>query len=270
MKPFIMDGFYRDVKKVANTNISLLEAAVKIYDENYLKPRNQYKLRENVQLVEVRRSLGYESKFTSYFDQENLLEDLLLHNDVRYYQIPTEDAFHNGLVRETNTFYDKNEVFVIGHNKDYHLKIYVDTKTYGILFLNFESHVSYDDQRKKGMISRFVYVKREIAFRKFEEKLYLNYISMVSRINWYDIVTNDLKFETELSQQLLINNVETNTRKRISSSKSMRNYGLQYQHQVYNKEFWDNYNVIKRTPLDKKIIEDLERAGPLEEQFNDN
>ena len=40
MEPFLMDGFYRDVKKVAGTSISLLEAAVKIYDENYIEPRN--------------------------------------------------------------------------------------------------------------------------------------------------------------------------------------------------------------------------------------
>jgi hypothetical protein len=270
MKPFIMDGFYRDVKKVAGTSISLLEAAVKIYDQDYEEPRNQYKLRENVHLVEVRRSLGYESKFTSYFDQDNLLEDLLLHNDVRYRQIPSEAAFLNSLTREPNTFYNHNEVFVISHTKDYKLKIYVDTDTYGIQFMNFENHVSADDKRKKGLQSRFVYIKREIAFRKFQDKLYLNYMSMISRINWYDIKTNDLKFETELSQQLLINDIETSTNKRIPSSRSMKNYGLQYQHLPYNKEFWDNYNVIKRTPLDQKIIEDLERVAPLEDQFKEN
>jgi hypothetical protein len=93
---------------------------------------------------------------------------------------------------------------------------------------------------------------------------------MISRINWYDIKTNDLKFETELSQQLLINDIETSTNKRIPSSRSMKNYGLQYQHLPYNKEFWDNYNVIKRTPLDQKIIEDLERVAPLEDQFKEN
>ena len=44
MKPFLMDGFYRDIKKVGGTYISLLEAAVKIYDEDYQMPRNKIKL----------------------------------------------------------------------------------------------------------------------------------------------------------------------------------------------------------------------------------
>jgi hypothetical protein len=150
------------------------------------------------------------------------------------------------------------------------LKIYIDTKSYGILSLYFESNVNYADKKKKGLQSKFVYIKREINFKKFEEKLYLNYMSMTSRINWYDIKTDALKFETELSQQLLINNIESETTQRISSSRSMKNYGLQYQHLSYNKEFWDNYNVIKQTPLDKKVIDDLEAVAPLEDQFKKN
>jgi hypothetical protein len=76
-----------------------------------------------------------------------------------------------------------------------------------------------------------------------------------------------LKFETELFQQLLINEIKPNTTERIGATERMRNYGLQYQDQPYNKEFWDNYNVIKDTPLDKKVLEDLEKAGPLNKQF---
>src|SRR5258708_1226405 len=53
MEPFMMEGFYRDLKKLGGTYISLLEAAVKISDDNYIEPRNKYKLRERVALKEV-------------------------------------------------------------------------------------------------------------------------------------------------------------------------------------------------------------------------
>lgn len=267
MKPFLLEGFYRDIKKVGGTYISLLEAAVEIYDENYTEPRNKFKLRERVRLLEVRKSLGYESKFTTYFDQVNLLEDLLLYNDVRYRQFPEEDIFFNSLERKPNTIYDGNEVYVISHTKEYKLNIYIDKTTYGILHLDFESNLMNDDSKKQSMISRFVYVKREINFRKIENKLYLSYLSMDSKINWYDIETDELKFETALYQQLLINRVTPNTNVRIKSIEKMRNYSLQFQDLPYNKTFWDNYNLIKETPLDKKIIEDLEKAGPLDKQF---
>jgi hypothetical protein len=45
---------------------------------------------------------------------------------------------------------------------------------------------------------------------------------------------------------------------------------LQFQDLPYSKKFWETYNVIKTSPLDRKIIEDLEKELPLEKQFEDN
>jgi hypothetical protein len=35
----------------------------------------------------------------------------------------------------------------------------------------------------------------------------------------------------------------------------------------YHQEFWKHYNVLKRTPLDEKLIQDLEEDISLQEQF---
>jgi hypothetical protein len=271
-KPYVMEGFYRDIKKVGGTYISLLEAAARIYDEDYKVPRNKYKLRERVALMEVRRSLGYGNKFTAYFDEDNLLEALLLHNNVKYRQFPEESAFFNGLKRERDSYYNGNEIFVLSSDQDYGVKIFVDKTNYGIIHLEYEYENSQADvvTRRKGMISRLVNIRKIIDFRPVDGKLCLNFITVDSRINWYDLRTEELRFETELHQQLLINSVESGTDERIGSTRKMRRYGLQYQDLPYNKEFWDNYNVIKDSPLDKKIIEDLEKLGPLEKQFGEN
>jgi hypothetical protein len=90
---------------------------------------------------------------------------------------------------------------------------------------------------------------------------------MISKESWYDTKTGKHEFDTELYQQLLINKIFTNPKERIGTTEKMRNYGLQYQDLPYNKEFWDNYNVIKETPLDKQILADLEKLAPLEHQF---
>ncbi len=270
MTPYLMDGFYRDIKKVGGTYISLLEAAVKIYDEDYKEPRNKFKLRERVSLLEIRRSIGYESKFTTYFDQDNLLEDLLLHNSVRYRHFPAEQIFFNSLQRDKDSYYNGHEVFVVSHKEEYLLTVYVEKGTYAILRTEFESNQEEALTKKRGLESKFVKLRRVIEFKPFEGKYYLNYITVDSRVNWYDIKTKELKFETDLNQSLLINEVFANTDSRIASTEKMRNYGLQYQDLPYNKEFWDNYNVIKESPLDRKIIEDLEKLGPLEKQFKEN
>jgi hypothetical protein len=267
--PYVLEGFYRDLKKVANTYVSLLEAAVSIYDEDYKEPRNKFKLRERVALKEVRRSIGYSSKFTSFFDQGTLLEDLLLHNSIRYRHFPEEDEFLKQLTREKDTDFNNRPVYVITHKLD-QVKLLIDKKTFAILHLEDENTSDLFVGKKRGLVSKLVKVKRVIDFKAFEGVMYLNYLSVNSQINWFDGETNELKFETELDQILLINAVEPNTSKKIGLGQKMKNYGLQYQDQAYNKEFWDNYNVLKESQLDKKIISDLEREQSLEHQFGDN
>jgi hypothetical protein len=270
MTPFLLDGFYRDVKKVGGTYISLLEAAVKIYDDSYAEPRNKHKLRERVKLIEVRTSLGYESRFTKYFDQANLLEDLLLENTIRYRHIEPGDDFLSTVAREKNSFYDDHEVYVIKSTEDHQLKLYVDKETFAVIHLEYQTGLGSDDiQKKKDLVSKFVGSKKSIDFKRINGKMYPSFMSMTSSVNWYDVKTGALKFETELIQQLMINNVHSRVSERdaVSMNDRMRNYGLQYQDQPYNKEFWDRYNVIKETPIDKKILSDLEKAGPLEDQF---
>jgi|DewCreStandDraft_4_1066084.scaffolds.fasta_scaffold89768_1 hypothetical protein len=268
MKPFLLEGFYRDVKKVADSYISLLEAAVKIYDEDYAEPRNKYKLRERVRLIEVRKSLGYESRFTTFFDQDNLLEDLLLHNNIRYRQIEAREPMFASMIREPDSYYNGHEIFVVAHTDQYLLRIFIDKKTYAIVHLAYETGSSNEIIGKRGnLISKFAGLKKEIDFREVDGKMFLNYITMTSHVNWHDRKTDSLRFKTELFQQLLINKVHSKTNERIATTEKMRNYGLQYQDKPYNREFWDNYNIIKDTPLDRKIVEDLERFAPLHRQF---
>lgn len=267
MEPFLMQGFYRDVKKVEGTSIALLEAAVKIYDENYIEPRNKSKLRERVKLVEVRKSLGYDNKYTPFFRQKNLLEDLLLHNNIRYRQIDSNESFFENLRREPDSYYDGHEVFVVSSTDDYKFKIYISKDDYAINHLEYA--ISGDNlEKKKKLVSKQISYKKTIDFRRFNGKMYLNYITVTTNEKWFDEVTSEFKFETELQQSLLINEIDTNTSERISDK--MRNYGLQFQDYPYNKAFWDDYNVIKETPVDKKVLEDLEKFAPLEMQFQNN
>lgn len=268
MEPFQLDAFYRDVKKVGGTYISLLEAAVKIYDENYLPPRNQHKLRERVRLIEIRKSLGYGSKFTNYFDQANLLEDLLLENSVRYRHIDDSDEFLETLGREKNSLFNDEEIYVVTNTDGPRLKVFISKNDFSIVHLEYETETtSMELLRKKNLISKFVGSKKVIDYKRINGRMYPRFFEMTTRINWFDVTSGALKFETELFQQLLINNVQTRVDERVAGTEKMRNYGLQYQDRPYNKLFWDNYNIIKETPLDKKIMADLEKAGPLEAQF---
>jgi hypothetical protein len=274
-KPFLMNGFYRDLKKVGGRYFSLLEAAVKIYDEDYSEPKNKNRLRERVALMEVRKSLGYSNRFTRYFEQYNLLEDLLLHNNIRYRQFPTEEIFYNIFQRGKTTSYNGQNVYeaigsflVADNGGSMFIRLFVDVKTYAIVRMEYERTFNNEVVRKKGgLVSKYISDNKTIDFKEYEGKMYLNLITLKSKINWYSKKTDELKFETELQQELLINNIELSTNERIGGTDKMRRYGLQYQDEKYNKDFWNNYNVIKDTPLDKEIVADLEELGTLEDQF---
>jgi len=267
MQPFMLHGFYRDIKKLGNTYISLLEAAVKIYDEDYKEPRNKYKLHERVALQEVRRSIGYSSEFTTFYDKDNLLEDLLLNNSVRYRQFPDDENIFEYMKLEDETSFNNREVYLVSYQKDFQLKVYIDKETYGIIHFEYVNDHEEGIEKKNDLESKSGKIKRVVDFKFYEGKFYLNYINVDTKVNWYDVKTGKLKFEAELQRQLLINRIDNNPKDRIGFNRKMRKYGLQYQDEQYNEKFWDNYNIIKQTPLDKKIVEDLEREEPLDAQF---
>jgi len=271
MVPFMLDGFYRDLKNVGGTYVALLEAAIKIYDKDYSIPKNKYRLRERVALIEVRKSLGYNHKFTTFYDQTNLLEDLLIHNNIRYHQFSDEEIFYTNLTRTRTDYMGGKRVFVLDYKGNTRLRLYIDALTYAIIRMEYQTGEQDEIiDKRKGLISRLYAMEKIIEFKEYAGKMYLYHINLKSDIHWYDEKTNEMRFNTQLHQQLLINKIFPNSEEKIGTTEKMKRYGLQYQHSEYNKEFWDNYNVIKETPLDKQIVEDLESEVSLEKQFQNN
>jgi hypothetical protein len=151
---------------------------------------------------------------------------------------------------------------------EFQFTVYIEKKSYAIIHLEYLETTTIYLGKKRGLESQLVSSHRVNDFKRFNDKFYLNYMSLDMKVNWYDVETKALKFDTELNQSLVINDVTPNTAERIHARQKMKTYGLHFQDPPYNKEFWDNYNILKYSPLDKKIIEDLERLGPLEKQFD--
>jgi len=270
-----MDGFYRDVKKVDNEYISILEAALKIYDKDYSSPRNPMKLRERVSLIEVRKSLNYEYAYKKYFDQYNLLEELLLANNIKYRSFTNELLLYHNVKRKGITQIGGHPLYELLLEGDYgyFLNMYIDAETFGVYKMIYYygdgtvpiQEISRSGKRKEQMMR----MEKIIEFKEYDGKLYLKYLKVTASYNWINRDTGALEAQTELSQMLMVNQVNLTNPEWVSTGKKMKKYGLQYQDMPYNQEFWDNYNVIKDTPLDIKIVEDLEKYGELSSQFQD-
>ena len=273
MKPYSMDGFYRDLKKVNGKYISVLEAAVNIYDKDYSSPRNPFKLRERVSLVEVRKSLNYEFEFNKYFDQYNLLEELLLENNVKYRSFTDNPLFFQNITREGKNSMGGRTLYELKLRGDhgYFLHLFIDTETYGIhkmIYRYGDGTIALQEINRSGKrVEKIMKMEKVIEFKEFEGKLYLKYLKVKTFYDWVNRNTGKLEAKTELDQMLLINQVKITNLQWISTGKKMKRYGLQYQDLPYNKVFWDRYNVIKDTPLDQEIVKDLEKYVDLNAQF---
>ncbi len=273
MKPYSMDGFYRDLKKVDGIYISILEAALNIYDKDYSSPRNPLKLRERVSLVEVRKSLNYEFEYNKYFDQYNLLEELLLENNIKYRSFTDNPLFFQNISREGINIMGGRTLYELNLRGDngYFLILFIDTETYGIhkmIYRNGDGTTALQEINRSGKrVEKIMKMEKVIEFKEFDGKLYLKYLKVKTFYDWVNRNTGKLEAKTELDQMLLINQVKLTNLQWISTGKKMKRYGLQYQDLPYNKAFWDRYNVIKDTPLDQKIMKDLEKYGNLNAQF---
>jgi len=276
MKEYSMLGFYRDLKKVNGEYISLLEAAIEIYDKDYSEPRNPLKLRERVGLKEVRKSVNYEFAYNRYFDQYNLLEELLLENNIKYRSFTSDQVFYDNLRRDSITNIGKSTVYKLTLVGDlgYELILFIDTQNYGIHKLIYKygdgTHPIEEIKRSGKRVERIMKTSKSIEFNQFDGKYYLKYLRVNTNFEWIDLKSGEMEATTELFQELLINKIEIISPNWISTGEKMKRYGLQYQDMPYNKEFWDNYNVIKDTPLDLQIVKDLQKYGNLNSQFQNN
>jgi hypothetical protein len=88
------------------------------------------------------------------------------------------------------------------------------------------------------------------------------------RIEGFIKSTNRILFTSDFYQELLVNSIITTNATRPAQGNLMNAENvLELQTKPYNEAFWQSYNIIRESPLNKQIVKDLEEAGVLEEQF---
>ncbi|MEO1098597.1 MAG: carboxypeptidase-like regulatory domain-containing protein, partial [Bacteroidota bacterium] len=70
--PISMNAFYREKQMVDGNYVSLIEAAITVYDQNNIKKRKS-PLRSKIRVDQLRRSLRYEHPYADWWNKENLL-----------------------------------------------------------------------------------------------------------------------------------------------------------------------------------------------------
>lgn len=109
-----------------------------------------------------------------------------------------------------------------------------------------------------------------VQYQIFEEHYFLKYVSETSqsyeelRSTQQSIVqTKDHKANVEMMvNDIRLYDVDKNILKEPDRE--------QLDDMKYNPEFWKDYNILKNTPLNEKIVIDLEKRAEIETQFKGN
>ncbi len=277
-EPFSMEGFYREIKKANGKYVSLIEAAVNIYDKNaysHVKMKNHHRLNdieEKGSITAIRKSLDYlqEPLEAQFGLQNNLLAYLLVENPIRYptHALISEDF---NTIHERTLSHDGMKVYEITKTLlQGERKIYLDSSTLGILSIVEKWPGNYHQRKISDSVSLLYYdLDKTVTYRKIKGLLYPEHLKISWRVEKISTKNKAIVLSLENSLELLINKITVNDVAKIKDEQ-MELTSLQWQTGKYDSNFWKHYNLVKDTPLNRQIVEDLEKEIPLDEQFLKN
>jgi hypothetical protein len=267
-KPFCLQGFFREIEEENGKYVLLSEAAVDLYDKNF-DGKHKRHMQESVDVREMRRSLRYSARN----NRDNIgfaLADLIENNDVRYNRGMLDTA-SNTYSLDTILLYNDRPVYGISASRGPDVgMLYIDTETFGLLKITMERKSR--DQKKyyhDGFINKTqkrgqVWFRFTVEFDVYENKLYARRMHESELNEIYDGTTGQLQIASIETLEFIVTNIlpgsENKNAKRLK-------YGLIIKDAPYHEDFWRNFNTLKLTPVDEKLIRDLEKDISLQEQF---
>jgi len=266
-KPFCLQGFFRQIEAENGKYVLLAEAAVDVYDKNF-DGRPKRDLQESVDVTEMRRSLRYGSQ--SKRDNIGIpLTDLIENNDVRYNRGMLDSA--NTFSLDTLTIYNDQLVYGVSMSRGTNSgMLYIDMETFGFLKITMErksrdkSKNYYEERNIKSGKLRRVWFRFSVEFESYNNKLYPRRMHESELNEIYD-AAGQLNLSSVETLEFIATNIIPE--KENQAAKKLK-YGMMIKPTEYHKEFWKHYNVLKLTPLDEKLIQDLEKEISLQEQFD--
>ena len=273
--PISMNAFYRERQLVDGKYVSLVEAAVTIYDENDIRKRKS-PLRTKVRVDQLRRSLVYEHPYNDWWQKDNLMMHAWSLNPIPY-SLPAlrKELRKEGYFREQNTaIHGKNTYVIKTVNTDYWSSVFfIQAQTYAFVRVEQNYDTVIDGHKewhiKSDSITLDVHFKQRhtsIDFKEYQGKYYPSYIKLDANHDYMHEGQKLINFR--IAQDIIVNDLKTNDPQRVERHEASRfSKSLLSKDYDYNEEFWTNFNILQETPLEAKLIADLEEKISLEQQF---
>lgn len=267
--PFCAEGFFREIEEENGKYVLLLEAALELYDRGMDgKPKRSFE--ESVLVKEMRKSAHYS-------DQKNRnnigisLTDLVENNDIRYNRGMLDTTAYSYAL-DTMLLYDGRIVYGITASGNTDIgTLFIDQETFGILKItmerksrNKEDKYYYRDKVQGDLQRGRVWFRFTVEYQLFNNKLYPKRMHESELNELIDKKSNELKISATETMEFIVTGIYEN--KESKDAKLLR-YGQTMREGEYHEQFWRNYNSLKLTPLNDKLIRDFEREITLEQQY---
>ena len=272
VKPYVLDGYYRDYLKKNNEYISFLEAALSVYDPGYRKSSDE----TQIAIKQLRHSKDYVKYFDEYIQdyandstkklihgvsprvKGNEFSNMVYHNPIRNHDksVPFVGVFDSFADRNYDfeisyyTQIDGKEVVVISiaPSKNFrftHVSIegtlYIRTDNFAIVKFSYAYFVT-----KRLETKKWFEINEE--YREHDGRMYLKYMSFM---NYFKLLTTTEIADLSVYREFFVNDIHTGDDAHINKDQMIDLEKPLYQQNASNDpQFWINYNrLLLEQPL---------------------
>lgn len=261
--PFIIDGYYREYIKENKEYGRLIESEISVYNKGYTEqPHFNIKTHENedFKILAFRKSNDFIKCFPE-FKNLNHLKSLFAENPILYYDAPIN-------TKNINNFSFKIDSLAYYENELYYVISFYSEKTKGLLAINSIDYSVLSLDVSNNITSSIplpnddtcVITPRtfSIKFRKYEGKLYVNYMRYEWGVgfNQKSGINCKIDFYSEfMTNNIVSKNVVPFPKELLVNKKK----DLYIQYNSINPEYFDSGNILFPTDLQKTIEKDIKK-----------
>ncbi len=277
-KAFTQKFFYRHYCKDDTLYGRLIEAGVDVWKrKGYRTQQETPGQREEVRVTQLRRSFDKTPVASGHVP---IALNSILETDIVGYQKKVENnLFFIGEVSNLRHFmrqytftvegittYDGQDVYIIAFKvkrgeQELSTGIRFKFQKSGLLYINTKDYAFVKVQHER--ITAFDTLRHTAFYRKFEGKYYPYHLIKDGK-NSFPIDRNGQRKNHWYHIELMSAEIQKNGYKKFKGREPTREMLLNI---PFDSTFWNNYNILKATPLENDIVADLGGSLSLNKQF---
>ncbi len=268
--PFLLNTFYRHYCKEGDEYGRLIEAAIDLYEpKGYQRQAKRARSSIQVRLRQLRRTYDF-TNFSARAHAPIAVYMTLDQDFARYKNVLSEHLGEGKFVYQYSdtTFFDEQIVYVIkGKGKikgvRYDTDLYISAATLAIVKIR-EKSMLYAQNAERKLVRTS---DNLITYQAFEGRYYPNHLinEGILTTTFLDSMGQIIHEEDHLHHvEIMTNQIHP---ERPAAFKGKEPDQIALLQMKYDPAFWSHYNVLKATPLERGIEEDLAARMPLELQF---